>query len=120
MNSKTILKVSVIIAVVGIALLFFLTRNLENNVSVKDLETYLGESVTVEGQIFKLFTSKDGHVFFKIRDETGEIQVVAFRNSNIQEAYNIQKGQTIKVKGKVQEYKNDLEIIAKRIEYVSL
>jgi len=120
MNSKKLLKLSIIIAIIGIGLLFFLTRNLETSVQVRDLETYLGETVKVEGEIIKLFTSKDGHVFFTLRDESGEIQIVAFRNSNIQEAYNIQKGQEISVKGKVQEYKGKLEIIAKRIEYLSL
>jgi DNA/RNA endonuclease YhcR with UshA esterase domain len=53
-----------------------------------------------------------------VTDTSGEISVVAFKSSNIDEVYNVGVGDQISVIGRVEEYKGKLEIIAKEISKV--
>ena len=116
MDNSLILKVSITIAIIGIIGLYIFTSTTENLMEVSRIGDFMGERVTVEGTVDKYYTSKDGHVFFDIYDFSGSVDVVAFRNSNIEGAYTIKDGDKIKVTGKVQEYKNALEIIASTID----
>lgn len=115
METKNLLRISIIIAVIGIAALFFITNISIEKVDIADAGKYMGSSVKIEGNINSVFTSKDGHVFFKVSDNSGSIDVVAFKNYNLDGVYNLKKGQEIEVRGIVQEYKGKLEIIAKEI-----
>ena len=117
MDNKLILKISLSIAMIGIIGLYVFTSSSQNMVNVYETSDYLGQRVTVEGSVSKYYVSKDGHVFFDLHDSTGVIKVVAFRNSNIEESYNLKEGENIVLTGKVQEYKNNLEIIASRIDF---
>ena len=55
------------------------------------------------------------HVFLKVADNTGEVAVVALENSNIDKAYDLEVEDEVSVIGRVGEYKNKIEIIAKEI-----
>ena len=68
--------------------------------------------------VTSVYVSKDNHVFLKVADNTGEISVIAFKNSNIDSAYDLENGDQISVSGRVDEYKGSLEIIAKEINKV--
>jgi DNA/RNA endonuclease YhcR with UshA esterase domain len=65
--------------------------------------------------VTSVYISRDDHVFLNIADNTGEITVVAFKNSNIDEAYDLEVGEEVSVLGRIDEYKGELEIIAKEI-----
>jgi len=116
MDNKLILKISITMSIIGIIGLYIFTSVSLNVVDVREISNFIGERVTVEGTVDKYYVSKDGHVFFDLHDFSGLVKVVAFRNSNIEQAYKIEDGKEITVTGKVQEYKNDLEIIASVIE----
>ncbi len=112
-----ILKISISIAIVGIVALFFLVQfNNENTVKITDLK--LGQTAKITGMVTSVYVSKDEHVFLKVADDTGEISVIAFKSSNIDIAYDLENGEQISVSGRVDEYKNSLEIIAKEITKV--
>ena len=117
MNNALILKISITIAIIGIIGMYIFTSATENLVEVAQIGEFMGERVSIEGTVDKYYTSKDGHVFFDVYDFSGYVDVVAFRNSNIEEAYKIKDGDRVKVTGKVQEYKNELEIIASKIDF---
>lgn len=116
MDNSFILKISLSVAMLGIIGLYVFTSISENTMEVAKIQDFLGERVSVEGTVEKYYTSKDGHVFFDIYDFSGSVSAVAFRNSNIEEAYKIKDGDQIKITGKVQEYKNELEIIISQID----
>ena len=116
MDNSLILKISITIAIIGIIGLYIFTSVSVNLMEVSKIGDFMGERVTVEGTVDKYYTSKDGHVFFDIYDFSGSVDVVAFRNSNIENAYKIKDGDKIKITGKVAEYKNALEIIASKID----
>ena len=109
-----IIKISITVAIIGIIALFFLVRYQEQN-TVKISELKQGQIERITGLINSLYTSKDGHTFLKVTDSSGEISVVAFKSSNI-DVYNLDVGDQISVLGRVEEYKNELEIIAKEIK----
>lgn len=116
MENKTLLKISIAVSIVGIITLFIFTRySLEKTVKIIEIKNFLNQAIKVSGTVNSIRISRDGHVFIKLGDETGEINVVMFKGSNTDVALNLEKGQKISVLGKVQEYKDQLEIIANSI-----
>ena len=110
-----ILKISIITAVIGIISLFLISMVLtEETIEIKKLK--IGQIERISGMVTSVYVSRDEHVFMKVADNTGEITVVAFKNSNIDQAYDLEIGEEISVLGRVDEYKGDLEIIAKEIK----
>ena len=111
-----IVKISALVAVLGLVGLFFVT-NLSSDMTVPlyDLSSYMGKSITAKGVVESVYTTGDGHTFIKITDDVTEIKVVAFKGS-VDNAYAVESGQEIEVKGKVDEYKGFIEIIAQRIK----
>ena len=110
-----ILKISIAIAIIGIIALFFITQyNTENTAEISDLK--IGQIERITGMVTSVYNSKDANVFLKVADNTGEISVVVFKGSNIDEAYELEVGDQISVLGRVEEYKKQLEIIAKEIK----
>jgi DNA/RNA endonuclease YhcR with UshA esterase domain len=112
-----IIKISIVVAIVGILVLFFLVEYQEQNkFKISGLKS--GQMGSIKGMINSVYISKEGHAFLKVADTSGEISVVAFNSSNIDEAYNVGVGDQISVLGRVEEYKGKLEIIAKEIKRV--
>ncbi len=116
MDNKLLLKVSISVALIGIIGLYIFTSSAENSMNVADTGDYIGQRVTLDGVVGKPYASKDGHVFFDLSDSTGTIKAVAFRSSNIEAAYELKEGQQITLTGKVEEYKDALEIVASKID----
>ncbi|MBU3897037.1 MAG: OB-fold nucleic acid binding domain-containing protein [Nanoarchaeota archaeon] len=116
MDNKTIIKISLSVAMIGIIAMYIFTNISLNAISIAEASNFLGEKVTVKGDVSNYRLSKDGHAFFTINDFTGSMKVVAFRNSNIENAYNLKDDQKITLSGKVQEYKGAMEIIASKID----
>ena len=112
-----ILKISIVVAVIGIMALFFMTQYSQQDISkIGDLK--IGQMYKIQGTVNSVYVSKDDHVFLKVSDNTGDVDVVAFKSANIDVAYDLVNGNSITVYGKVEEYKDKLEIIAKEISRV--
>ncbi len=108
-----VLKLAIAIVVIAVITLFFFTQcNDENATKIKDLK--IGQTEKLTGMINSVFVSKNNHIFIKLADNTGEVTVVAFNNSNIDtdEFFN---GDQISVIGRVSQYNGKMEIIAKRL-----
>ncbi len=111
-----IVKISVVIAVLGLVSLWFITDvSGDMTVPLYDLNSYMGRTITASGNVESVYTTNDGHTFIKITDDITEIKVVAFKGS-VDNAYAIERGQDIEVRGKVDEYKGFVEIIAQKIK----
>jgi len=112
-----IVKISIVVAAIGIVALFFLVRyNEQNTTRISELKQ--GQIERITGMINSVYVSKDDNAFLKIADTSGEVSVVAFKSSNIDEIYNLEVGDQVSVLGRVEEYKGKLEIIAKEIKKV--
>ena len=112
-----ILKISIVVAIVGLIALFFISRIFTEEVT-EISELKIGQMERISGMVTSVYVSRDSHVFLKVADNTGEITVVAFKNSNIDEAYELEIGEEVSVLGRVDEYKGNLEIIAKEISKI--
>ncbi|MUV07064.1 hypothetical protein GOP80_07720 [Planococcaceae bacterium Storch 2/2-2] len=76
--------------------------------SIRDSD--IGKRATIEGNVTNVYHHKNGHLFLKVSDRSGTLDVVFF-SSHFRVLPVIEEGDTIRVSGKVEEYKNKLEII---------
>lgn len=115
MEEKLIRNVSIICSVVGLVVLFFISKNFQ--LSQTDIEkiTYedTGKVVRVCGEVSSKHASKTGHQFLKLKDSTGSVDIVIFNTTA--KKFNLDSD-NICVTGTVDEYENKLEIIAKDVK----
>lgn len=119
MNKTILVKTSLIISIIGIFLIILFANNLEPEVSkissitVKDLDNY----IKIQGQIedFKeiLLNNSEYLELFKVKDDSGSIEVV-FRKR-----ISLQTSQEIEIVGKISEYQGSLQIEASKIKVFS-
>jgi aspartyl/asparaginyl-tRNA synthetase len=110
--------VLIVASIIGVAALYYILNFYQNKkVDIADLKNYMGESVKVEGTLKTMFISQGGTAFLLLSDVSGDIEVVVFKSSKIN-VRDLERGSEIAVIGKVQEYKGELEIIAKEISEV--
>jgi len=120
MEEKFIRNISIICSVIGLAVLFFLSKTIElkqtniNQITPDDT----GKNVKVCGNVSSKSISKTNHIFLKLKDNTGSIEIVIFNSTTDKVALNFDKNSNICVVGSVDEYKNKLEIIAKNIKVI--
>ena len=113
MNEKSLLKLALLISVIGLILLFIISKNIEiNDTTIEKItnEEIEGD-VVIKGTI-KEINSRGSATFLVISQES-EIEVIVFSNN-----VNLSKGDNVKITGQVSEYKNQKEIIADKIEKI--
>jgi len=115
MKQKTLLKFSFTTTIVMLLLLTFLSMNLRpKETKISEInEKMLNEWVYVKGTVVdeKVMGNEKKIYVFIVQDEDGKIEV--FYDSNL-----TLNGCTVKVLGKVFQYKSKLEIEAKQIEII--
>jgi len=129
-DEKILRNVSILVSLIGLISLFLISRTLEQKVinigeiSVNDI----GRRVYVCGKIDSKFVSKSKHIFLSLKDKTGKIKVVIFNNTAMKlfsqgiDVFSINQNtdqntdEKICVYGKVDLYKNELEIICENVE----
>lgn len=116
MQDKTLLKLCILVAVLGIIGLWFLTSSIGVTEIKSISKTDVGKTFRIAGKITSYYTSDVGHVFMKIKDSTASISAVVFNSSAAKlGAYNLKKGQSAEFSGKIEEYNGYLEILPSRI-----
>lgn len=115
MKEKTLLRFSFTLTIAMLLLLAFLSINLKpREMKISQInEKMLNEWVYVKGTVVdeKMKGSEKNIYVFTVQDESGKIEVLYDSNITL-------KGCTVKVLGKVFQYKSKLEIEAKQIEIV--
>lgn len=116
MEEKFVRNISIICSIAGLSLLFFISKSMElpqtkvNQITVDDI----GMNARLCGNIISKSVSKNQHVFLKLQDETGIIDIVAFNSSaKSLGAYDVEKNDNVCIVGQVNEYQDKLEVIAK-------
>ncbi|MBI2129361.1 hypothetical protein HYU07_03925 [Candidatus Woesearchaeota archaeon] len=109
--ANKLLKISFIGAIAGIILLFIISENIGiNKISIDRIdEIYIGRSIRFSGEITKISSSEK----FSSIEVDGKILVVLF------DKVNLKKGNKIEVIGKVDEYKNKIEVVADSIRTIN-
>ncbi len=99
-----------------IFLYFYSLYATSSGISISEIiPEYIGRVVRVCGYIKNLYISRNGHTFFRLVDENNYfIDCVVFNSTKL--SFNISENERICVLGKVNEWKNKLEIIVSEIE----
>lgn len=98
-------------SLIGITILLGLsTFILAEKINIIDANTKIGETVTITGYVIKA-SYRENVNFISVEDDTDNITIVFFEKPD----FEVGKGDTIYAKGKIQTYKNELELIAQQI-----
>lgn len=121
MNDKTLMRLSLVIAIVGLAALMVAANFAEpKKVEISSIgEEMIGHNVKVNGSV-ESASINDGNIFISLADGNSSIDIVMFKQNakNNAVAYNLKKGDFIIVEGKVNFYRNDLEIVADSLKRI--
>jgi|SRR3989344_1148210 len=113
-KEKDLFGVSLTFSLIGILLIFVLTY--EMKVDIYEINSLnkdnLDSVVRIKGAV-ESFAETPGLYLINIKDDTGMITVVIFKD----EPLNLQEGLKLEIIGTVVEYDNKLEIIAKEIVF---
>lgn len=107
---QKLLSLALVFSLLGLLSLVFLAEFSEiEQVSVSELEYNIGKRVEISGDLIKV-GQKPTVSFFELQDETGKVDIVAFG-----EIEKLEVNSSVKVSGKVDIYKGELEVIAESI-----
>ena len=111
MKVGLILKIAFSVSLIGILILLFLSETIEPRlVTISSLSNKdLNKKVKISGEILEI-ENKEGFQIISIKDQTGEISIIANTQLQISE---IKKNITIV--GLVQEYEGNIQISADKI-----
>ena len=114
MKETTLLKIALICSLLGLFVLYFISTKIE----VKDyqpniLNKNIGDDVKLKGIVTKI-TDKGNVVFVEVNQQN-PVTIVVFAANN---SLELNKGDSVEVIGKVQEYNGKNEIIAQKIRLV--
>lgn len=112
MKEKTLLKISLITAIIGIlVLLFILDRISLSNINISNLtKENLDEKVKIKAELIKV-TETPGLYLLTVKDFSGEISVIVFKDEQLE----LKQGDVLEIEGQIASYKDKIEIIAKKI-----
>jgi len=119
MKEKTLLKYCIILSIVGLSILFIGTNSTEaKKIDIKDIEkNNIGDFVSITGTVKSKYYNGE-HMFFDLEESDKKIHVVFFKNTIEKNKINpeeIRNGDIIRVTGKIDIYKNKLEVIGQNI-----
>lgn len=112
MEEKLLLKISLVVGIAGIVLLYFLSSQAELP-AVKSLEgTEEGEKVRISGMIGKV-SEKNNTLFIEILNEKIEkTHVVLFKES---EEVALAEGDYVEIAGTIEDYQGKKEIVGSKL-----
>ena len=122
MNEKTLMKLSLAGAVIGICALFFVTSHLNTpHVNIGEIDlSFVSREVNISGTVKNLYRHADGHVFFDLEDDSGTIKIVLWDSTvralstagfAIEELAVMKR---LEIVGSVELYQGELEVIPLR------
>lgn len=119
MKEDTLMKMCGVGSVICIIALYFISVNMEyGNMNIGEITGHMtGNVVNISGKVYNLKVHKDGHLFFDLADDTGNIKVVMWESvknemelsgTNISSLIN---GAELEITGTVEMYRGALEIL---------
>lgn len=123
MNDRKLYLLSLGLSIFGIFLIStftYLTGPAKVKISSIDSD-YEGQRINTEGVARDVYTTKDGHLFFHVKDRRDEIKVAVFREDMKEmglDEDSVQSGDRLSITGDVKSWNNELEIIPVKIEKI--
>ncbi|MFP4116112.1 MAG: exodeoxyribonuclease VII large subunit [Candidatus Aenigmatarchaeota archaeon] len=116
MKDEKLRRLCILVSVIGIVSLFVFVRISEpKKVEIGSLgEDDVGRRIKVEGTMENPYLHDDGHLFFHVKDGTGEINVVLF-NDDLEsmdlDPTVLKNTRRLEVEGDVELYEGELQVI---------
>lgn len=112
-SDKLLMQISLATAAIGLVALYILVSlSGYRHAAISSLK--VGENVFVSGTISD-YTESKGNIFFTLKNDSSVKVVMFSTNAERTLRLKLKDGTNASVKGKVQFYKNEIEIIAKEI-----
>lgn len=122
-SDKQLTRISFLITIIGIIALYFIVQFTEPvKVEIGDIShDMVGNYISLSGYIEDGPQWDKGNLFFILGNGKENIKVIMFakETKKQQELKELKKADRVHVIGRVDEYKNELEIIASSIEKIS-
>lgn len=111
LKDEMLVKVSAILSVVFFLSALYLYEEWTTKIANIN-ERYIGRSVCIEGKIVKKWRAGNACYLYFVRDETASIRAFVCNYSKIFNSLSeIDIGEKVKICGKIEKYRNYLEII---------
>ena len=122
MNEERMLRISLIGSILGLIALYFIVLNISSfHVKIGEVTgNLIGSVVEVGGEVKDFYEHKNGHFFFNLKDDTGEIKIVIWEDLKEElsmggmNVSRIRNGAILEVTGTVELYRGELELIPLR------
>ncbi len=121
MRDREVVSLSLVVATLGIVTLSFAAGTAKPEVmKIAELSgAQLGALVEVEGEVVDVKNHRNGHVFLRLSDGTGEVKVALFRSvAREVEPQCLREGARVAVVGRVEEYRGEIELVPREGEKV--
>lgn len=107
MNNKILLKISLVFSLIGVIIILLIAEYTELPLTkIGELQNKkLDENVRIQGTITSV-KNLPTLMILKIKDETGSISAILFKEEEIQ----IKKDQKVEIRGKIIEYQGEKEV----------
>ncbi|MBD3156140.1 MAG: hypothetical protein GF368_05860 [Candidatus Aenigmarchaeota archaeon] len=114
MKESNLIKICLLAVFLGVILMFISTKMIgSEEVKIEDISED-SNYVKITGKIIQVSESKSGTTFLKLKDGTGSINAVIFKDS-IKSLEKVKEGTVIEVTGKIEKYKGEMEILVNSI-----
>jgi DNA/RNA endonuclease YhcR with UshA esterase domain len=114
MSEKVVMRLSLLCSLTGLAAIYVAAANTRPAVTaISSLNNdFIGTNVMISGRIVDLYDHIDGHLFLKLRDDSGGvISVPIFARVRSQLEEPVELLDFVQVTGMVKEYEGELEVI---------
>lgn len=113
MEDPKLLTLAFIISTIGLFLIVIFSQS-QAPVRISGIgPDHIGRTALLKGVISDVKESREGHLFFVLSDGNSNLKAVAFQDVSLDRSC-IVEGKTVLVKGMIDEYKDELEIIIRR------
>lgn len=122
MDEKTVARLSLICSLTGLAAIYVgavSTRPRMTPIASLD-NGFVGLQVVISGQVIDYREHRDGHLFLKLRDDSGEVVSVPIFSRVRAELESIELLDVVEVKGEVVLYRGELEVVPERASDVKV
>jgi len=121
-NEEKMLRISLTGSILGLIALYFIVLNISSvHVNIGEVTgSLVGGVVTLRGEVKDFYEHQNGHFFFNLKDDSGEVKVVLWE-SIVEELRlggmntdEIRNGARLEITGTVELYRSKLEVIPLR------
>lgn len=111
MDNRSLVRISAACSIAGILLIYGISLLVEpKGISVNLLERHKGRIVRVTGTIVDLRRHEAGHIFIKLKDESGTCEVPLFKDL-AKKMTPLSIGDRLQVIGTVEEYRDSQQVV---------